>query len=325
MIRSILLVVLLLVVLLLIILGIIKIRNSKIQDYYDTENGYTRILKNEQAAQNRLTPFATELAVINQDTSELTDMFTAQSGLLTKCGNGNIRYTKAAMERMNPASTTKIMTALCALRYGNLDDQVVITPEAMVLEAGASLANIQPGQIYTLRQLLYGLMLPSGNDAANAIAIHISGSVDAFADLMNREAEELGAVDTHFCNPHGMTEEEHYTSAYDLYLIMNEALKYPDFVSICKTKEYNVEYMNDDGTYSSRLWKNTNKYATGDKELPDSLLLEAGKTGTTTAAGHCLVLAVSDGNEDSYISIVLKGDSTDSLYNNMDYLLSGIE
>ncbi len=325
MVRSILLVVLLSAVVLLIIFGFKRFKKSQIKDYYDTENGFADLVKQETTTYDKLTSFAEDLAVLSSDTVEDSSMLTSGAGLLTGRKGGSVIIAKDATARMNPASTTKILTALCALKYANPDDQVVISEDAMVYEEGASLAHIEPGQTYSLRQLLYGLLLPSGNDAANAIAIHISGSIDAFADLMNKEAKELGAVDSHFVNPHGMTDEEHYTSAYDLYLIMNEAMKYQEFLDICSTKEYSIEYLKEDGSYGSRTWKNTNKYVTDSRDLPENLDFEAGKTGTTAAAGHCLVMAVNDENDEEYISIILKGDTTDSLYNNMDYLLSGIE
>lgn len=324
-IRSILLVVLLLVVLLLIIFAVLKIKKSQIKDYYDTENGYSHLVSMEAEGHSKLPLFAKDLAVINEDTRDMSDILTSGAGFMTKCAGESALIKKDAMQRMHPASTTKIMTALCALKYGNLEDQVIITDGALITEPGVSLAYVEPGQIYTLQQLLYGLMLPSGNDAANAIAIHISGSVEDFVNLMNREAADLGASDTHFTNPHGMTDEDHYTTAYDLYLIMNEAIKYKEFVRICSKDEYNVEYLNPDGTYSSRLWKNTNKYVLDERDLPDGLSILAGKTGTTSAAGNCLVLAVKNEKEDNYIGVILNSDSKGSLYDNMDYIISAAE
>ncbi len=325
MIRSILLVVLLLVVLLLIIFAVLKIKGSQIKNYYDTENRYSQLISSESYEQSRLPLFARDIAVINADTRDLSDVLTSEAGFLTKCAGENALVKKEAMARMNPASTTKIMTALCAIKYGNLDDQVTITEDALITEEGASLAHVKPGQTYTLRQLLYGLLLPSGNDAANAIAIHIGGSIEGFVDLMNKEAADIGASDTHFSNPHGMTAEDHYTTAYDLYLMMNEAVKYKEFTDVCCKDDYNVEYLNPDGTYGSRLWKNTNKFILKDRELPEGLSVVAGKTGTTYAAGHCLVLAVKNENEDTYIGVILGSDSTGSLYDNMDYIISGVE
>ncbi|MEI3166953.1 MAG: serine hydrolase [Lachnospiraceae bacterium] len=164
---------------------------------------------------------------------------------------------------MNPASITKIMTALIALRDGDLQKEITVGKETVITEAGASLCHINPGETLTLEQLLYGLMLPSGNDAASAIAVYEAGSIEAFADKMNETAWKLGATDTHFVNPHGLTDPEHYTTAYDLYLIFNEGLKYPEFRKIIGTTEYTAEYTDANGVAKSQKWENSNQYLTG--------------------------------------------------------------
>lgn len=109
------------------------------------------------------------------------------------------------------------MTALVTLKYGNLDDLVTVTGTAADIEYGSSVCGIKEGDTLSLRQLLYGMMIASGNDAAMMIAEHVGGSVDNFVQMMNEEAAALGAVNTHFMNPHGLTNEEHYTSVYDIY------------------------------------------------------------------------------------------------------------
>ena len=156
---------------------------------------------------------------------------------------------------MYPASITKVMTSLIAIKYGNLEDQVTVTEDAVISESGATLCGIKPGDTLTLEQLLYGLMLPSGNDAGAAIAIHMAGSIDAFADMMNEEAKRLGATDTHFMNPHGLHDEDHYTTAYDLYLIFNEALKYPEFRTVTGSTAYTANYTNGAGQSVSKTWR----------------------------------------------------------------------
>ena len=161
--------------------------------------------------------------------------------------DGEVLYSKNAFERLYPASTTKIMTALLAVKYGNLEDMVTVTEDAVITEAGATLADLKPGDTLTMEQLLYGLMLPSGNDAGAAIAVHMSQSIENFAALMNEEAARLGATGTHFVNPHGLHDENHYTTAYDLYLIFNEALKYPKFREVTKTVAYTANYKDKDG------------------------------------------------------------------------------
>jgi D-alanyl-D-alanine carboxypeptidase (penicillin-binding protein 5/6) len=173
--------------------------------------------------------FASDLCVISDEGSFDPEDVTSQAGALFDLTDREVLYSKDAFEKMYPASITKVMTSLIAIKYGNLEDQVTVTEDAVISESGATLCGIKPGDTLTLEQLLYGLMLPSGNDAGAAIAIHMAGSIDAFADMMNEEAKRLGATDTHFMNPHGLHDEDHYTTAYDLYLIFNEALKYPEF------------------------------------------------------------------------------------------------
>jgi len=319
--RSIMLIAALLVIVLLVVIIIVNVKKIQITDYYNTENGYDTVL-NLNLETDNLTPFADDLAVLCDESND--PAFLPEAGVLATVGHPYITFNKNGTERMNPASTTKIMTALLALKYGKPADQVTITEDAMVNEYGASLANLEPGQTLSLRQLLYGLLLPSGNDAANAIAIHIGGSIEGFTEMMNAEAARLGAVDTHFSNPHGMTEDDHYTTAYDLYLITNEALKYKEFKDICTTKQFIAEFLNPDGLAVSRTWENTNKYIKGTEELPQGFEVEAGKTGTTNAAGNCLVLATTDESGQDNITVVLKADSKDSLYSSTGYLLGKV-
>ena len=201
---------------------------------------------------------------------------------------------------------------------------VTVTDAAVITEAGASLANIKPGDQLTLEQLLYGLMLPSGNDAANAIAVHLAGSVDAFADRMNEEAERIGATGTHFVNPSGLNDPDHYTTAYDLYLMFNEALTYPKFREVISTSSYTANYLDGTGASVSQTWMVSNKYINGEEETPAGLTVLGGKTGTTQAAGNCLVMASTAENGDEYISVVMKAGSRPALYENMTNIIRKI-
>ena len=179
--------------------------------------------------------FASDLCVVTDESQYSPSDTTSEAAGLFDITDGQVMYSKNAFERLYPASITKVMTALIAIKYGDLTDTVTVTEDAVITEAGATLAGIHPGDQLTMEQLLYGLMLPSGNDAGAAIAVHMAGSIDAFAELMNREAQKLGATGTHFMNPHGLTNADHYTTAYDLYLIFNEALKQPEFRKVTGT------------------------------------------------------------------------------------------
>ena len=249
----------------------------------------------------------------------------SEGAVLMDGASGKVLFSKNGDTRYYPASITKVMTALVAIKYGNLEDQVKVTDEAVITESGATLCGIKPGDTLTLEQLLYGLMLPSGNDAGAAIAVHMDGSIEAFADRMNEEAKRLGAVDSHFVNPHGLHDEDHYTTAYDLYLIFNEAFKYPKFREIIEAKAYTADYINGAGESVSRTWKCSNQFITGERDTPEGVTVLGGKTGTTKAAGYCLIIASKDNaSEGNFISVVLKSDSRAHLYDNMTNIISKI-
>ena len=267
--------------------------------------------------------FAEDLCVVTDSQDGDTSM-NAEAGALFNVTDRSVVYSKNAFERLYPASTTKVMTAIIALEEGNLSDQVTVTEDAVITEAGATLCGIKPGDVITMQDLLYGLMMPSGNDAANAIAVHMYGSIAAFADRMNVRARELGATGTHFMNPSGLTDENHYTTAYDLYLMFNEAMKLPLFREIIAEDSYTANYQNGAGEAVSKTWTVGNWYQKGERETPAGVSVLGGKTGTTQAAGYCLIMASNDSQDKEYISVVLKSDSRPSLYDNMTNIISKI-
>ena len=268
--------------------------------------------------------FASDLCVVTDESQYSPSDTTSEAAGLFDITDGQVMYSKNAFERLYPASITKVMTALIAIKYGDLTDTVTVTEDAVITEAGATLAGIHPGDQLTMEQLLYGLMLPSGNDAGAAIAVHMAGSIDAFAELMNREAQKLGATGTHFMNPHGLTNADHYTTAYDLYLIFNEALKQPEFRKVTGTTSYTADYPDGSGNPVSTTWEGGNWYMVGQRQTPDGLTVFSGKTGTTSAAGFCLIMASRDQKEKEYISVVLKAPSRPGLYDNMTNIISKI-
>ncbi|MBS5065529.1 MAG: D-alanyl-D-alanine carboxypeptidase [Hungatella hathewayi] len=268
--------------------------------------------------------FAENLCVIEDEGAFAAGDVTSEAGALFDTTGNQVLYSKNSYERLYPASITKVMTALLAVKYGNLSDMVTVTEDAVITESGATLCGIKPGDTLSMEQLLYGLMLPSGNDAGAAIAVHMSGSIPAFANLMNEEAKRLGATGTHFVNPHGLSDEEHYTTAYDLYLIFNEALKYPEFRQVTGTVTYAADYVDKDGNPVSQTWKGSNQFMTGNRETPEGLTVFSGKTGTTQAAGYCLIMATKDPQDREYISVVLKADSRPGLYDNMTNIIRKI-
>ena len=270
--------------------------------------------------------FAEDLCVINGNYSAGTDVsIEAQSAAgLFDVNQNKVIYAKNIHERLNPASLTKVMTALVAIKYGNTEDTIVCTDNVRINESGATLCGLKKGDTLTLNQALHALLINSANDAAVAIAEHIGGSLAGFADLMNKEAIALGATNSHFVNPHGLTESEHYVTAYDMYLIMNAAMQYEVFNQIIHMNEYSTVYYDADGAEKEMKFKSTNLFFRDDYSAPDKITVIGGKTGTTNAAGNCLVLLSKDTAGNPYISVLLKVSERGLMYEEMTDLLSEI-
>ncbi len=266
--------------------------------------------------------FASNLCVTDRDVNSGAVFINAYSAALFDLNEESVVYARDIFTHRSPASLTKIMTALVAMKYGNLNDTVRVTDTALDIEYGSSVCDIKPGDRLTLKQLLYGLLIASGNDAAMMIAEHVGGSVDAFVNLMNEEALSLGATDTHFTNPHGLTDPDHYTSVYDLYLMFREAMNYDLFMDIISRKNYYAEYVREDGSPVAVTWETTNLYFTGQAQTPpDDVIIYGGKTGTTDDAGPCLTLLSKDLYGNPYLSVILHAGTKESLYTEMNQIL----
>lgn len=201
--------------------------------------------------------------------------------------SGRVLYEKNAYSRRSIASTTKIMTAIVALENGNYEEDVIVSKKAATISG--SQVNIKEGKTYKLGDLMYAMMLRSGNDAAIAIAEHVGGSVEAFAEMMNRKAAEIGATNTNFVTPHGLDDPQHYSTPYDLALITQYALRNEKFCKIVGTRT---------SSFGGNGITNTN----------EMLSLYPGadgvKTGYTGQAGRCLVTSATQ-NGWRIISVVL--------------------
>ncbi len=202
---------------------------------------------------------------------------TAESAVLMECNSNTLLYEKNAEKRLPMASTTKIMTALTVLRFFSADTEMTVPSEAVGIE-GTS-ACLEAGEVYSLKELLYALLLQSANDAAVVIAVNAAGSVDGFATLMNDTAKQLGLSDSNFKNPHGLPEDEHYTTARELALISSYALKNDCIREITSSK--NAKIVSAQGRI--RYFSNHNKL------LSSYSGANGVKTGYTKASGRCLV------------------------------------
>ncbi len=217
----------------------------------------------------------------------------ASAAIIMDMGSGRVLYEKNAYVRRAMASTTKIMTAIVALENGNLNDEVTTSKRAASISG--SVISLRTGEKMKLSEMLYGLLMESGNDAAIAIAEHVGGSVENFCEMMNQKALELGAPNTHFTSPHGLDAPEHYTTAYELALITKYALKNPTFAKIVSTRT---------ATIPNRSLYNTNELL---GVYPGTIGV---KTGYTGQAGRCLVTAVNRNNWGGGIISVVLGSPT---------------
>ncbi|WP_042458011.1 D-alanyl-D-alanine carboxypeptidase family protein [Neobacillus dielmonensis] len=220
----------------------------------------------------------------------------AASAVLMEQKSGRILFEKEAHKQRRIASITKIMTAIIAIESGKMEQYVPISEKAVRAE-GSSI-YLKPGTKMKLKDLVYGLMLRSGNDSAVAIAEYIGGSVDGFALLMNQKAREIGMLDTHFSNPHGLDDSDnHYSTAYDMALLTRYAMQNKTYQKIAGTKVYRTDNPSENWEY---VWRNKNrlltkyKYATG------------GKTGYTKLAKRTLVTTASKGDM-NLIAVTLNG------------------
>lgn len=225
-----------------------------------------------------ITLIASAASAFAENSSDLK--LSAASAVLINADTGTILYAYNAYELRAMASTTKIMTALLTAEAGNLDER--FTADSYAIKVEGTSMGLREGDIVTRRALLYGMLLPSGNDAANAAAVSVGGSMGEFVKLMNRKAERLGLKNTHFANPSGLDADGHYTTAVDLAMLTRAALQNPVFAEICKCASARVEFGNPP---YMRTLSNSNKM------LWQYEGCVGVKTGFTDNARRCLVTA----------------------------------
>lgn len=225
------------------------------------------------------------------------------AALLVETSTGKILYEKNAYEKMYPASTTKVMTAILVLENCNLNEMATVSHNAIYsLPSGYVNANLQKGEEISVKDLMYALMVKSANDAAIVLAEHIGGSVEGFADRMNQKAVELGCKNTHFVNPNGIHNENHYSTAYDLYLMASYAMKNETFRRYVSTTSYTLPATN---LYPStdRICVTTNDMMRSKSKYYNENVIGI-KTGYTTEAKNCLIAGAQQNNIE-LISVVL--------------------
>ena len=232
-----------------------------------------------------------------------------EASLLMDLTTGGVPFQRNARERVAPASLTKIMTAVIALERGRMDEEVTVAADDLV---EGSAMGLRAGDRLTVEQLLWGMLIPSGNDAAQTIARTIGGgSVPRFVEMMNNKARALGMADTHFINPHGLDAEEHYSSAYDLAQLSRYAMRQPVFARIVASKDVIVE------AASRTYYRRTTNQLLSLHELSDGVT--GIKTGFTDKAGDCLIAAVERNGRQVLVVVMGASDRAASAASLIDY------
>lgn len=253
----------------------------------------------------------TQITTDEQDTSPAPH---AGAAILADMKSGKILFEKNSDAKMYPASTTKILTGILALENTTMTDTVIATSEAISpITNNHSHMGILVGEELTVEQLLYGMLVYSANDAANVLAVHISGSIEAFCQMMNEKAAELGATNSHFANPHGYHDDNHYTTAADLVKITRYAMQNEQFRTIVATDMYTMPATNK---YDETRYLSSTNHLISRRRYANYFYNKAIgiKTGFTDEAGSCLVSAASDGDTE-LLSVIMKCENTTMVEN----------
>ncbi len=256
-------------------------------------------------------------ATTKEDLKKINSSIKSSAAIVMEATTGKIIYSKNGNAIKYPASTTKILTAIIAIEQSSLNDMALVSEYAVTsIPSGYTNANIQVGETLSIKDLLYALMLASANEAAVVIAEHISGSNSEFAELMNKKAIEIGCKNTHFINANGMHNKSHYTTAYDMALITQYAMKNKTFRQIVSTTSYTLPATKV-YPYNSRTFTNTNSLIIVNKNnVPNNFYYPSAigvKTGFTSPAGNCLVSAANN-NGLEFITVILGARAKDIRY-----------
>ncbi len=282
-------------------------------------------------SENELTKvdgFASDLAVVpaNLPNSFNSDQVHAECALLINCTTGEVMFNKNAHTRAYPASTTKCLTALLAMKYGDINSSRIVGNEVIITEDNVVMCDYRVGDSVPFDIALHGSILKSGNDAAAVLALFGAETLTDFADIMNKEAHALGATNSHFVNPHGLMDYDHYSTAYDMYLIFKEAIKNDYFIDVISARTYTGKF-NRTTKYGSYIipcsYTSTNPFFTGAATAPEHVKVIGGKSGYTQVARRSYVL-LAEANEQQYICVVMKDDNYEFLCADLMYLLNMI-
>ena len=289
---------------------------------YEQHYAKTGTALKESALSDQWESKGSKVAVVSKKEADNENYPNAKEVLLVNNTKNKVLVSQKVFDQAFPASTTKIMTALLTLENLSLSKVVTIKHDITFKDGAAVAIHLKKGDKITVDSLLNALIIMSANDAAVALGEEVAGSEANFVKLMNQRAKELGATNTHFANPNGLHLENHYSTAYDLYLIFREVAKHNEFFNIAGRSSSRIEYTGSKGELKVYDMASTNQYIAGTYTLPSNVYMIGGKTGTTTQAGSCLILLTKNKDGEEFISVVLKGVTKTALYHTMTDILS---
>lgn len=313
------------IVIICIFFLIVSIFNNSIKNEYPQASEMTFGIS-EMLKASDTTEYTMDDTVVYRSDNTNAELFgDCYYALLINETDQQVLASKNAHERMYPASMTKYMTAMVVcdkIEAGEigLSDTVTLFRDYDLTYDGVAPADIFYGDEISVKDLLYGLLIESNNYYALILADYVAGSEEAFCSLMNQKAKSIGATGTHYMNPHGLDNPEHYSTAYDIYLITKEAYKYDLIRTIDEFDTYSYSYISEEGYLINRDITATNYFLNGNVNLPANFDIHVWKTGTTDGAGHCLSMYVTK-NDKTYIVIASSGYSKEVLYDSMVKLL----
>lgn len=289
----------------------------------DTTNNSFRFEAND--SNNTAKAFAEDLCIPEGDFTPVDEVASGAdsygSAAFFDVKNKKTMYSKNVYSRLYPASLTKVMTALVAIENCDMDKILTADESCVLVESDVQKIGLKAGDTMTLDQALHILLIYSANDVANLIAVNVGGSIEGYATMMNEKAKSLGATNSNFVNPSGLHDDNHFTTAYDMYLMFNEAIKYGKFIEIIGMTEYSTVYKDASGESVEFNCSSTNRYLKGQVTAPTQSTVIGGKTGTTMLAGNNLILLSKDSSGNSYISVVMRANGADVLYDKMNSML----
>lgn len=310
----------------IIILFAVHIKYVSTDQKYEDNVTFKEAAVSVQEKENDFYACDSEDTIVARNDDTKSTMFPdAEYFLCIDDTDGRVICAKNAHRRMYPASMTKLVTALVCCDYiesgeVSLDDEVTVETYYDLTYDGVEPPTLYPGYTISMKNLMYGLMIGSNNYYALILAEHLCGSEEAFVSKMNEKVMSLGATNTHFDNPHGLDHPDHYSTAYDMYLIVREASKHELLATIDTYKEYEYSYRDENGNVIEDISQATNLFLYDRAELPAGYTIHTWKTGTTDGAGYALAMALEkDGH--SYIAVGACLDDRTELY---DYMVKAL-